>query len=713
MDNTQSHSVRNILQELVCGDLRQRRLSPADTMFANTGRKLYVIGDIDGDFRPRSNPYDLYAFGAPHPKDPLANALQGVWAQPVKALNGYTFIIEVNGKRWQLCDADRFTQTFAYAQFDYQRGNLKTVRRDFAAQDHPVLFTGVTVQNIGSVSVEIQLSFVAAFDLKDAWFTSFAKERNQGENLTVENKRLVARANVAPDAWSVVIGSDLIPDATRVEQSSEGPATGEFQYTVRLAAGAEQSWYFGIVVETEAGATAALQNLDEWLPQRENLLVNKQVLYENRLMKGPRFHCPDSKFNIAFDLACANMQFLEAEAPKLGRYFYAGIENFPFWFGIDSAYSVSGLMTAGLVRTIRNAILIGAQFQQEGRVPHQISPSGKIAFPGHASVTPLWVLGLWDAYRWTGDREMLAAAYPAAVKGLFDYTLGKIDSDGDGYPSGPGIVEREDMGAEKLDSTSYLWAGLNALTHLAEAINDPDNANRACRKADDIASRFQKDWWDASNGTYTMSLDETSHELRPVPHWAVVIPLEVGLAEPDHAQTTLATLRQEYLNEWGLKHTRGDDERVWTLPTATLSRAAYRYAETALGFEMLAHLAQTLEHGSIGMFHELIPDGMCFVQLWSATSFVRGIVEDLMGIDVRADQHALTLAPNLPEDWDFAELENLTFGEHTITVRITRKDITLTHLHGPVSLQATIRSPRREPVMLTLAPGSTAGTLTE
>src|ERR1043166_3896412 len=86
-----SDSVREVQQVLTWGRIQQNRLSPADTMFTNTGRKLYVIGDIDGDFRPRSNPYDIYAFGRPQADDPLANALQCVWAQPVKALAGYKY----------------------------------------------------------------------------------------------------------------------------------------------------------------------------------------------------------------------------------------------------------------------------------------------------------------------------------------------------------------------------------------------------------------------------------------------------------------------------------------------------------------------------------------------------------------------------------------------------------------------------------------------
>jgi hypothetical protein len=65
-------------QVLAWGEWIQRRRDPATTAYANTGRQLYVIGDIDGGFRPRSNVYDLYTFGAPQPGDPLAEELQGV-----------------------------------------------------------------------------------------------------------------------------------------------------------------------------------------------------------------------------------------------------------------------------------------------------------------------------------------------------------------------------------------------------------------------------------------------------------------------------------------------------------------------------------------------------------------------------------------------------------------------------------------------------------
>src|SRR5512134_1900662 len=47
-----------MIQQLRWGEIRQERTSAPDTMFTTTGRRLYVIGDIDGGFHPRSNPYD-------------------------------------------------------------------------------------------------------------------------------------------------------------------------------------------------------------------------------------------------------------------------------------------------------------------------------------------------------------------------------------------------------------------------------------------------------------------------------------------------------------------------------------------------------------------------------------------------------------------------------------------------------------------------------
>lgn len=700
--DTDGHAV---LQTLDWGGVHSSRSAAPDTMFATTGRKLYVVGDVDGGFRPRSNPYDLYNFGAPLPGDPLANRLQGVWAQPVKALSAYAFVIGANDEKWPLLHAETFTQTFVDAQFQFRRGNLIAIRSDFVPQDRPMLFTTLTLRNTGAESTNVRAAFFAYFDLQDAWFTSLGATRNNGETVVVNDNQLIALANSSPSQWAVVVGGDRTEETASITGGTDGQPVGQLEITALLEPGRDLTWTIGIVVEGEQGAEAAARNLDSWLPQKETLVSVKRALYEELLTDGPRFRCPDPALNDAFDLARGNIQMLEAESSALGRYFYAGLENFPFWFSDDGAYSGGGVLASGFVTSLLNHLRIGARASHNGRIPHQLSPSGDLVVSGNAQESPHWVVALWDAYRWTGDRAFLEEMYPAALESLFSYTLGSNNPDGDGYPSGPGIVEREDMGEKKLDSAVYTWAALHAMAKMADVLNDTETATRCRTRADQLVGVFDATWWDATGKTYSMSLRQGDNSQMPVPHWAVIVPLEVGLASPEHAATTFATLQEKYINEWGLKHTVGNDERVWTLPTALLSRAAYRYGKPALGFEMLCHLKDPLDHGSIGMYHELIPDGLCFVQLWSAAAFVRGVVEDLLGVEVRADLHKVILTLQLPEGWDFATLANLTFGSHVVSLRVFRDGVAVTHVRGPVAVTVVYRPLDGVELTQTVKPG--------
>jgi glycogen debranching enzyme len=701
MTNNNPH--REVLQVLHWGSIHQERSSPPDTMYALTGPSLYVLGDIDGGFRRRSNPYDLHAFGTPHPKDALADKLQGVWAQPVRGLSGYAYWVEQEGQRWDLTSAETFTQSFASVRFTYTTKNLNVVRQDFIHQGAPVLMTNITLCNTGEETLRLRLGFVARFGLEDAWFSLLAKRRNRGETLSIEDGRLIARAESAPDSWvAAAAGADAPETARLLDKKS-----GELVYQLQLEPGAEATLRFAISVTSTGGAEAVLRFVADALAESSAILTENEDHYRQMQARGPHLDSPDPALNTAFDLARANMRMLLADSYPLGTYFYAGLEIFPFWFSNDGAYSAPGLFASGFHEETLNHVRIGRDHLDEGRVPHQISPSGKVAFPGNAQETPLWVMSVWDAYRWTGSRAILEDCFPGAVQGLFEYVLGVIDADGDGYPSGPGMVEAQGMGEEKLDSAAYTWAALHALAKIATVLEEWDTVHKATARAEQIAARFDNDWWDEAAGSYAISLVGENNARYHVPHWAIVVPFEVGLADQRRAAPTFQTLRAKYLNRWGLKHTVGDDERVWTLPTATLSRAAYRYGDPALGYAMLRAITETLNTGSIGLLHELIPEGACIIQLWSAAALVRGIVEDLLGIEVNAGSHTLRITPQLPEGWETCALSGLAFGEHVVNVRIHAEGVQIHHQTGSMPLAVTVIMPSGAVQDALLQPGET------
>ena len=349
----------------------QSRSSPPDTLFVSTGRKLYVIGDIDGDFRPRSNPYDLYNFGKPLPDDPLANKLQGVWAQPVKALNGYTFEVEKDGETWKLVNAQSFTQNFVEARFEFKKGGLTATRIDFIPMDQPVLLITLTLKNQTNRPVNLKVRFIAYFDLEDAWFTVLASTRNQGERVSLEGERVVARAMSADDAWAVAVGTTAVGVNVSIVNPPGQHQWGQFETEVALSAGSQETWMFGVAVECQNGSKAALNMLDEGFNQGSAWLKQKTLLYANLLQAGPRLHSFDPKLDLAFDVAQANLLMLEAELPALGRYFYSSLLTFPFWFSAEIAYSAAGLAASRLVGPLKNALLVG--LAQTTREFHPIS----------------------------------------------------------------------------------------------------------------------------------------------------------------------------------------------------------------------------------------------------------------------------------------------------------------------------------------------------
>jgi hypothetical protein len=132
-----------------------------------------------------------------------------------------------------------------------------------------------------------------------------------------------------------------------------------------------------------------------------------------------------------------------------------------------------------------------------------------------------------------------------------------------------------------------------------------------------------------------------------------------------------------------LVHTRGKEERVWTLPTGLLALAAARHGRADYALRMLQNIAGTTRTGMLGAFKELIPQGLCFVQLWSAGLYVQGILEGLLGLEPHAHAHRLNISPTLPSTWPSVTLRDLRVGAHRLNLEIGAATVTAEHVGGP------------------------------
>src|SRR5205085_12135193 len=140
-------------------------------------------------------------------------------------------------------------------------------------------------------------------------------------------------------------------------------------------------------------------------------------------------------------------------------------------------------------------------------------------------------------------------------------------------------------------------------------------------------------------------------------------------------------------------HTRGREELVWTLPTGLLALTAFQYGHPSFGVRLLQNIAETASYGTLGAFKELIPIGLCFVQLWSAGLYLQGVLEGLLGLQPLAHLHRLSISPRLPANWPFVRMNALAVGAHTLNLHITPASLEVLHSSGPEVLELRYRLP--------------------
>lgn len=627
------------------------------------GPRLYAIGHGSGALGP---------IGIEH----LVGEMGGIWAHPVKVADGFDVALrDPDGAPLEVADG-QFNERLHEIGWDWRVGALRLVRRDRVLSGEPAYAVLLTLANAGGTTLSGQLAVDAHLKFLGCWFGGIPA----AGGAYASSDALVLGHDQQQPAWGVALGAAVPPDELQIVPAERG-VTASMRYAFTLEGGASRSWLLLLCISQDGGEAAAAAQWRERIDGAATAFADDG----DELAGLPRILSDAAELQRDAAIAQANLRLMQADYPDLGPFFLAGLPEYPQLFGCDTEYTVPGAVAAGFAATTRSALLTLARYAERacGRVPHEVTTNGRVFNPGNIQETPQFVIALWDYVRWTGDLELAARLFRLCHEGLTEYVpaIGGLDAR---YPIGDGMVERFGMGSRKLDSACYVIAALRALANLAAALGMPDAAAYAAR-ADAVNADFERDWWIADEGLYADSM-HTDGRLQLDGHWTQVLPVQLGLAAPARAEQVLARLEAEFVNQWGLVHTRGADERVWTLPTGLLALAAFRTGRAARGLELARNIALTARHGTLGSFKELIPAGLCFVQLWSAGLFLQAIVEGLLGVQPDAPAHRLAVAPCMPADHPPVTLRDLRVGAHRLTLIISPRALELHHLEGPEPL---------------------------
>ncbi len=147
---------------------------------------------------------------------------------------------------------------------------------------------------------------------------------------------------------------------------------------------------------------------------------------------------------------------------------------------------------------------------------------------------------------------------------------------------------------------------------------------------------------------------------------------------------------------------------MWPFVTGFVSLAEYRYHNAAAGWFALQSIARTGFDQALGRNPEVIsgrlykPLDTAVPQQFFATSMVlTPLIRGLLGLEVDAPAHRVTIAPHLPPGWNRVEVSRVPVGAGTISVAIARSA-------GRISASIT-RAGDTSPLEITFSPALPIG----
>jgi hypothetical protein len=298
---------------------------------------------------------------------------------------------------------------------------------------------------------------------------------------------------------------------------------------------------------------------------------------------------------------------------------------------------------------------------------------------------------LIHAWRWTGDAELEKILRPALELHL-EYIRECFDPDDDGlYESYATTWPTDNQwynGGGTAEETAYAYAAHKAALELARRAGDDAAAARHEARLAKIRKSFQEKLWIPSKGYVGSYVEQGGHGRLHEDSWlyAIFCPIDAGMLDAGQAARAL------YYTEWGLERENMPygGQRCWTsnwVPSVWSLREmwpgdnyalALAYFQTGLADDGWAVLRGTFP---LMAFYGPAPGDLGHTAGGTdfsdcASTFCRTVVEGLFGYRPDYPNGVVTIAPQLPSDWDRASIKTPDFlleaGRTKYRIELTR-----------------------------------------
>ena len=694
-----------------------------DSPYTTAGDRLYMVGYQDGTF--------------PDLGWHVQGEMGGVWCHPIKLMDGFEMVIVVNDEKYVLNKADIFE--------NYPFGNKLTynsLSSDFVVERYQFVPDGKKAVNIEfmiknrtSKSLKISIELKAISNLMPVWLgerTNMIDGKDEAE--FKENKWLVKDKL---NTWYVVYGSKLKGSVVSEKENHTHKLNTSITRTqYNLTVSPKATTIFPLVISgSEKNELEALKTYEELKLNASSFLQKKKIRLENVNEKS-KITLSDKELEKGFRWIKYNTDWLIRDVEGQGRGLCAGLPDYPWWFGVDSEYTLKGLIATGRKDLVYSTIdlihSVSEKTNGNGKIVHEVSTNGAVFNAGNVNETPQFASLIWEVFCWTGDKAFLNKYFETIEKGL-DWLLKENDKDGNLLPDGFGMMEIHGMNSEMIDVAVYSQKAFADASKMALVLGKMNLANQYQSKADKIKEKINKDFWVEEFNSYAdfigtkkqamhlldgaiiradtlkkpwavAELKNSKKQIEIYPddekrgfvihhNWVVNTPMEMGAADKEKAIKALETAKK-FTNPYGMfvtgidrDETAGTEEgsfvtnrkiftytgAVMTLPTGVQAVAENNYGRPDEAYSLLKRMMKSFSFALPGSIYEVSPDFGMFSQAWNMYAFGEPIIKQFFGIKPLAHLKTIHISPLLPSKLADGKIQNVEIGENLIGMSFIQK----------------------------------------
>lgn len=476
----------------------------------------------------------------------------------------------------------------------------------------------------------------------------------------------------------------------------------------------------------------AVGNMDEALA---HLNFRSRNMYRDTTM----FVSDNEDFNEMMSRNHKDMHMLMTHTEE-GSYIAAGIPWYVALFGRDSLITSRFAMifnpaiakeSLKILAKYQGTEVNPARDEEPGKILHEmrvgeLARLGEIPhtpYYGSVDSTPLFIITLYEYYKWTNDKETLCELWPHALKAMAwidqNLTLHPL-----GYSTYRSMCERgilqqgwKDSHDSVMDEfgvigkppialsevQGYVFMAKIVMARLADFMEDKALRHRLKMEAQDFRKKFNDDFWMPEMEFCALALNEEGKQFRVI----ATNPghcLETGLFYDNHADQMMNRLMSaDMFNGWGIRTLSSNtvaynpmsyhNGSIWPHDNAMIARGFAVRNRPDLVERIFTGLFEAARHMHYRRLPELFcgfrkEDGKegdppvryavsCIPQAWAAASMY-SIIQSMLNLKPDAPRKTLSIhSPNLPYYMSFLQINNLRVGDATVDLEFRRSNKTV------------------------------------